>query len=510
MGKNKNKKKKGVGRIIKLFRNYGYISTDSFGQEGEELPFQFTPEMIKEIDGIEYIEYSKEAEFNIKKGVSLRDKIIREASDLKFDSRNLIKEKRVESKSYLEQVKEKFDLFNIQLPTKNQMENEIRELDLVVDQFTASVLKNFYDSVLVDDEAILYEYLTKIGFQPYMLDYIVNGLFIEKTLGNLKKIDVKHIVKIDDIDKVFREKILRWILGIENSYKSLLSRLATQREGGDEIAARVVRHWKNSTDDVKERQYKRAQNSYKYLSYSDKFDYINSDIIPLEDLMDQMDLSTLESLLDKFDVFSKESISTGGRLLTPFVRDIVLHKTVLSDLRIIRNAAAHGRFVIPTIVNPDYNPNWDLEFDNPLERTKIKDWFIFGYLKQVLISQGFDESMSVGIAQTIFGNPYRKAWFELNFIYHRFISLFDEKMYNDFKNESNYFLDYDSDYDRNEQEKNVNPILKDIGDLTKFESDSLLQYFPPAYKTIANEASLAEKTASLHFYETGIHLQKYS
>lgn len=253
MGKNKNKKKKGVGRIIKLFRNYGYISTDSFGQEGEELPFQFTPEMIKEIDGIEYIEYSKEVEFNIKKGVNLRDKKIREAGDLKFDSRNLILEKRVESKSYLEQVKEKFDLFNIQLPTKNQMENEIRELDLVVNQFTASMLKNFYDSVLVDDEAILYEYLKKIGFQPYMLDYIVNGLFIEKTLGNFKKINVKHIVKIDDIDKVFREKILRWILGIENSYKSLLSRLATQREGGDEIAARVVRHWKNSTDDVKER-----------------------------------------------------------------------------------------------------------------------------------------------------------------------------------------------------------------------------------------------------------------
>ena len=92
MGKNKNKKKKGIGRIIKLFRNYGYISTDSFGQEGEELPFQFTPEMIKEINGIEYIEYSKEVEFNIKRGVSLRDKIIREAGDLKFDSRNLIQE----------------------------------------------------------------------------------------------------------------------------------------------------------------------------------------------------------------------------------------------------------------------------------------------------------------------------------------------------------------------------------------------------------------------------------
>ncbi|WP_231069209.1 hypothetical protein [Streptococcus oralis] len=181
MGKNKNKKKKGVGRIIKLFKNYGYISTDSFGQEGEELPFQFTPEMIKEIDGIEYIEYSKEVEFNIKKGVNLRDKKIREAGDLKFDSRNLIQEKRVESKSYLEQVKEKFDLFNIQLPTKNQMENEIREFEAIVDQSTASKLKKLYDSILVDDDAILYEYLKKIGFQPYMLDYLVNGFFIEKT-----------------------------------------------------------------------------------------------------------------------------------------------------------------------------------------------------------------------------------------------------------------------------------------------------------------------------------------
>lgn len=42
-----------------------------------------------------------------------------------------------------------------------------------------------------------------------------------------------------------------------------------------------------------------------------------------------------------------------------------------------------------------------------------------------------------------------------------------------------------------------------------FESDALHQDFPPAYKTIANEASLAEQTATLHFSETGINLQKY-
>ena len=42
-----------------------------------------------------------------------------------------------------------------------------------------------------------------------------------------------------------------------------------------------------------------------------------------------------------------------------------------------------------------------------------------------------------------------------------------------------------------------------------FESDELLQDFPPAYRIIANEASLAEQTAILHFTETRTDLQRY-
>ena len=51
MGKNKSRKKNGSGEIIDIFRNYGFIRTDSFGQDMEEIPFEITKDMIQYKDG---------------------------------------------------------------------------------------------------------------------------------------------------------------------------------------------------------------------------------------------------------------------------------------------------------------------------------------------------------------------------------------------------------------------------------------------------------------------------
>ena len=96
--------------------------------------------------------------------------------------------------------------------------------------------------------------------------------------------------------------------------------------------------------------------------------------------------------------------------------------------------------------------------------------------------------------QTIYGNPYRKAWFELNFIYHRFISLFDSKRYQDFCVESAHFLNYMDLTNRNDEEIFFNPILADMGDLTAFEAGGI----PPAYRVIANEAIISRDVAENH------------
>lgn len=96
--------------------------------------------------------------------------------------------------------------------------------------------------------------------------------------------------------------------------------------------------------------------------------------------------------------------------------------------------------------------------------------------------------------QTIFGNPYRKAWFELNFIYHRFISLFDPKRYEDFKDDLKYFLDYEHEQPGNKSEKKMNPILSDIGDTVLNEKTGISR----VNWVIANEALITYDVAVIH------------
>ncbi|MDT2874370.1 Abi family protein [Lactococcus lactis] len=516
MGKNKSRKKNGSGEIIDIFRNYGFIRTDSFGQDMEEIPFEITKDMIQYKDGKEFIEYSVNVNFELKKGVFLRDRNIREAINLKFDKNNLITRERKQSIPYLEQVKEKFNYFNVEIPDLQKLKKDFlstkdfRDL-LLNDNVSPSkideILSNFSKSnelIFKTDDDVLYEYLKQEGFHPYMLEYFVNGLFLNKGELSLlvptekqQKLTVSDIVLIDKIDKIFREKILKWILEIENAYKSLLSRISTNETGGDIIAGNVVKYWANSTDKEKSSQYKRAKNRYKYLRHSDQFDYIGNEFIPIDDLMDQMDLSNLENLLTAFDNFSKAGIEKDGqkiKAIFPWVRDIVLHKEVLRDLRVIRNAAAHGRSIIPRMVDPDFNPNWDMEIDNPTGRTKIAKWDLFQAFQEYNLRKGATEETSLRLMQTIYGNPYRKAWFELNFIYHRFISLFDSKRYQDFCVESAHFLNYMDLKNRNDEEIFFNPILADMGDLTAFEAGGI----PPAYRVIANEAINSRDVAENH------------
>lgn len=115
--------------IVQLHRNYGYLSTDSFGQKNELLSFSITESMIKDGNGEELIEYSKEVSFEISKGVRLREREVREAINLKFDVHKLITQSRVKSKPYLSQVREKFKSFNINLPDFEDFRKEMTDTE---------------------------------------------------------------------------------------------------------------------------------------------------------------------------------------------------------------------------------------------------------------------------------------------------------------------------------------------------------------------------------------------
>lgn len=475
--------------------------------------------MIKDGNGEELIEYSKEVSFEISKGVRLREREVREAINLKFDVHNLITQSRVKLKPYLSQVREKFKSFNINLPDFEDFRKEMTDTEEMRSYLLSQNLpedqvdkkfdeyNKFLEKSLKTEDNILYESLKSKEFHPYMLDYLVNGLFLKNEVLDIsmKEPDEKEriqfsfedLVAIDKIDRVFREKILKWTLDLENAYKTLMSRIGTQEVGGEIIAERVDKHWAESTDSQKQTQYKRAVMRTKYLEYSDQYDYIKRHYIPLEDLLDQLDVTSLESILTTFETMSKLPVNIEGQDIIgiyPWIKDIVKFKEVLRDLRVIRNAAAHGRPIIPSMVNPDYNPNWDSEIDNPTERTKIKKWVLYdSFVRYNKIIGASDENIDQ-MMQTIFGNPYRKAWFELNFIYHRFISLFDPKRYEDFKDDLKYFLDYEHEQPRNKSEKKMNPILSDIGDTVLNEKTGISR----VNWVIANEAFITYDVAVIH------------
>lgn len=190
MGKNKSRKKNGSGEIIKLFRNYGFIRTDSFGQDMEEIPFEITKDMVKYKKDKELIEYSVKVNFELKKGVFLHDRNIREAINLRFDKNNLTTIERKQSIPYLEQVKEKFSYFNVEIPNLQKLKKELSSTNDFEELLRSdNIPQPKIDKILSDlsksnellfktDDDVLYEYLKQEGFHPYMLEYFVDGLFL--------------------------------------------------------------------------------------------------------------------------------------------------------------------------------------------------------------------------------------------------------------------------------------------------------------------------------------------
>lgn len=421
-------KKKMNGIIYKLFRNYGFIKSS----EGKILPFEFTKEMIIcDKEGNQFIRTSKDVGFR-QKQINLRNKEIYIATDIDFLG-TLDYSPRKNSKSYLDKIREKFSKYNILTPCSEQMVEEFKS-DTIIE------LEEFHKDILQTEDDILYEWLKFKGFQPYMLDYLINELFEDvdnKTsdrISDYQTFSVDDIVKIDLIDKRFRGQLLKLVLGVENSYKSLISRIAKQEEGGFEIANKILVYWSNNEDSYKQKQYKRAKDRYKFLTYSDDYDYIlGSPSITIDDLMDQLDLSNLENLLVKFNEFQRERLSDGTKFFSPWVYDIVRYRTLLRCLNSIRNAGAHDRPILPLIMNKEQNPNLLLDLDESINTGEIKGWKLFTISNRILIDSGCKADSAIEYLNEIYGNLYRRAWFELNIIYQRFIPLFDSKVYENYE-----------------------------------------------------------------------------
>lgn len=443
------------GRILTLKNNYGIIDTDAFKVENEWIPFKIENYMLEEKDGKQYIKYTKEVEFTLSQNQGIRDRDIKEATNIKFVGNEWKYQERIIENNAIQNIKKKLNEYNFYYPILND-----KEFD---------------------------DWLESNNFQPRMLEYLSPGIFTCREIIKMevgKEVDLDCIeakfkigllFAIDRIDIEFRKNILSWITGIENAYKTYFNKIKVI-DGGEDVGAEVISEWIAKKPKIV-KLIKRARNKRKYRDSSDEFDYlIDENAVPLLDLMEQLELSELSELITIFyNVYSKRDS------IPDILQKMKECIGFISDLCAIRNAAAHGRPILPAFMDPDYNGNWDLEFDNVEGRCSVEKWILYDLLKRKWVRMELGD-YSRQIVNTLYGNPLRRAWIELNYIYFYIVREIEAMSFKLFVTEAEWFFSKDEDMER--QMKNVKLCdlrLSDMGNTT-------LGVTAPPYDEIAQEA----------------------
>ena len=441
------------GRVIKLYRNYGVILC-----EGEEFPFLYTKEMLVSDKNYECIKYSEYCEFSVKTE-EIRGENIKIAENIQFE-KNLNYEARAKSDNYLNIIKSFLSRFSLTLPSVENMRIELEGLNDSIDDELMEKIKTLpLDEILSmeskTDDDIYYEWLKIEGFQPYMIEYFSDDILGKSNIKRLidgNDLSIDLIVEMDRFDKILRSNLLNWILGIENSYKSLISRLCRNAENSIKIGERIVDDWANSSYEIRKGQIKRAKKRCIFSPLSDQYDYINNDErVHLEDLLEQLDLSSLEVLFKKFNEYSK---GEKQNLISPWIHIAESRVSLFKNLNLLRNSAAHDRLVLPKLFGGIINN----------EHAISTTWELFDEVKIYLESHDatFNKNNYINRLKD---NVYRKAWFEMVYIYWGLISLFDSNQFAKFEEEIKVFLnqfDYNELLIQNWQKQQIDKKNKDV------------------------------------------------
>ena len=122
-----------------------------------------------------------------------------------------------------------------------------------------------------------------------------------------------------------------------------------------------------------------------------------------------------------------------------------------------------------------------MEFDNVEGRCSVEKWILYDLLKKKGEGTGLGD-YSKQIVNTLYGNPLRRAWIELNYIYFYIIREIEKMSFKLFVTEAEWFFSKEEDIRQQMSGVNLCSLrLSDMGNTT-------LGVTAPPYDEIAQEA----------------------
>lgn len=244
--------------------------------------------------------------------------------------------------------------------------------------------------------------------------------------GTISILDFKHII---EIDKKYKEFIMKWVLFIENSLKNRIESTFVEFSiDVHDFMNKVNQSSDNEMKNLWKKSLKRIRKNYLLrisgdlrLVYKNEMDKIPElDVAPIDMILDEFTVGDLlvfiKFVMEQYPDFKTDTTSEWEKIYD-----------FLSELKLVRNISAHGNSFLSEVLDRKNNPNYLLEENaelfgsDPFYVNNSKNYSIFNLVRSAikLTSKGYisnPQRMAVSITSKLLNNHTLRSFFYFYFM----------------------------------------------------------------------------------------------
>ena len=276
----------------------------------------------------------------------------------------------------------------------------------------------------VRDELSLLDFLKNNELRYSVFNDI--SVLLELIDGTISILGLKKII---EIDKKYKEFIMKWVLFIEDSLKSRIENIffefsIDEHDFMNKVTlssdSKMKRLWSESLKRVRRKYFLRNSGDLR-LVYQTELDEIPKlEVAPIDMILDEFTVGDLlifiKFVMEQYTIFREDTITDWEKIYD-----------FLSELKLVRNISAHGTSFLSAVLDRKNNPNYLLEENaelfgsDPFYVNNSKNYSIFNLVRSSikLTSKGYTstpQKAAVSVTSRLLNNYTLRSFFYFYFM----------------------------------------------------------------------------------------------